>query len=384
MASVVTRVARTMIVALVAALLSPLVPAQQAAEAQVARQQTVAYLVGWLKSMLELRDDLQIDASLRQSLESMASGHQARMKPVFEQWVADRARNLAAGPNYADELQRRVLPMFMNEMALWRLETPGAAYDEVLAPVFARSRHCHDRDGKSYFAKVALLLQDVPPEHRQVMLEGERVLFSRWGTARATLPARPVPSLREREEAVVAVMRDGGELSGPALPPILAFSLLVENDREPDMSPDLSCALHAWGLRHALATGSLTRSEAINAYRFAMEPPTAEWMPMPSGARDRPKSAGPDAYPPVAATYDVQGSVTLRIVLDAEGRFKRASVVRRDIRVGGIPGRAVAFETLLDEGSIARAAVVKYPKPDAAQLKGGMFVAEQTIGWKLE
>lgn len=270
----------------------------------------------------------------------------------------------------------------MNELALWRLESPDPEYDEVLLPVLLRSGYCRGLADKSYFSQIATLLQDVPPDKRELVLSGERKLLARWGTARPNLPERPVPSLRDREEGVLAVMRGASESVGPALSPVLATHLLVNQDS--DLSPSVTCALHQWGLRQMLTARDAERGVALTSYRYAMAPTAAGWMPMSSADLERSRSSPPGAYPVVASKYGVEGTVTLRVSIDAEGRYKGASVIGREIRVAGVPGRPVAFETLLDQPSIARASTRTYAKPDPAQVRDGTLSAVLQMGWKLE
>ncbi len=138
------------------------------------------------------------------------------------------------------------------------------------------------------------------------------------------------------------------------------------------------------GLAQTLAAQVSTKEATLNAYRYAMAPVASEWLPLSDADSARARAVPPGEYPLFAAMYGVEGTVTLRVVLDAEGRFKSVSVARRDIRVTGVPGRPIAFETQLDEASIARAAGVPYPRPDPAKVKNGVVVAEQQIAWKLE
>src|SRR6185295_355789 len=98
-----------------------------------------------------------------------------------------------------------------NELVIWRVESPGPEYDDVLLSVLPRSGHCRDRDQNSQFGQLALLLQEMPLESRQAMLAAERALLARWGGERAGLPDRPMPSLREREERVLAAAQGRGD-----------------------------------------------------------------------------------------------------------------------------------------------------------------------------
>ena len=106
----------------------------------------------------------------------------------------------------------------------------------------------------------------------------------------------------------------------------------------------------------------------------------ADWLPYPAVDAARP----PD-YPPLAGIYEVQGSVVLQLKIDAEGQFKGATVVDRKLSVPGLQGaRPLAFETSLDEATIALAAKATYSKPEPSQLSNGVMTARKEYAWTLK
>ena len=326
--------------------------------------------LGWVRAMFSLSPALEIDSSLRASFEGMAADHLKRVEPLLQEWARSEGQSLQGSKDFALELQRRMLARVANEVALWFLDSPGADYDEAVLPAIQHTGHCRFIEGQSYLARRALLIQDIGEPQRSVALKGEQALLSRWGKLRAALPARPVPSLREREEATIAQLRTGQGRSEPALPPMLASVLLV--DKENPLSASALCALHQWGLARALSEGTPQR-QALDEYRYAM-------MPLASDLLSAPSAASASEYPPFAAYFGVEGSVTMQIRMDAEGHFKGASVTARNITVPGIPGRPVAFETSLDEASLGRAAAAVYPKRGSA----GLITGIQQMNWRLQ
>ena len=351
--------------------------AEQAATDAIGAQSLV-----WLKSWMELPADTPIDGALRASLEGLAADHVARMEPIFHAWAREEAGRFHGSANFSALLFQAMTTRFTNEAALWRLESPGDEYDKVMLEALQRPAYCRLWGRERDLSLPALVIQGLNAAGRATALAGERDLLSRWGRPRTALPARPVPSLREREDRLIAQARSGGDSPDPALPPVLASRLVVDPVRPLDT--DMVCALHRWGLANVVKAEPARAREALVAYRYAMMPLAAEVLGSKEDAKALAGAEASGAYPPFAARYGVEGTVTLIVTTDLDGRFKKAVVVDRAITVQGLRGRPVAFETVLDGASIARAAAGTYPKPDPAPSRDGMVERRQQIHWRLE
>jgi hypothetical protein len=329
-----------------------------------------------LESRFVLPRDLPIEPALREALDTLSKSQMPRMTALVRQWTTEAAAKSPSQGSVEGFVVQRLRARLANEMALMYLESPGAEYDEVLLGALRQPAYCRSALARFGWARQAILLQAVDLQKRDVMLAGEKELLARWGTTRIEPPS-PSP-LSEVEQDLIARLRTNQASSAPPMPPVLAWSLLV--NKPPALDPDVGCALHQWALVQGLTAAKQSPKMMLQAYRYAALPLADPSLNPPDGGQ--PLSA--DGYPVVAVRFGVEGKVTVRMTLDADGKPQRALVVRRDITVDGERGSMAGLETLLDEASIARASAIPHPKPEASALKDGVVIGDQVISWRLE
>lgn len=343
-----------------------------------AAQETADAMHGWLQRLLSIPADLPIDASLRSAIERLVAEHLVRMRPVFRQWAAEEARRLGDDLNQAgDSMRLRMTARYVNEVALSRLEGAGPAYDQAILEAILKPATCRGSERLRYFASIVWLLQNVDPPKRQVVLDGERELFARWGAVRPGLPKRPIPSQAEQELRELALLKAGQAEPLVPMPPVLAAKAL--DLKKHAVTGGYACVMRRWGLEQALAQPGASRDHALAAYRYATAPLAQEWL-------ENEGTSGTESgdYPRVAALHGVEGVVTVGGSIDAAGRLLEARVIARSITVPGVGGvPPVAFETIFDDASLARVAAERYDKPDPARLRGGAFAFTREIRWRL-
>lgn len=329
--------------------------------------------------MFALPSTLPIDPALRSALDAIVKAEMPRMVELVRAWTSEGAASPPPSTGSVEWSTRRsVENRIVNEMALLHLESPGAAYDDALRPAILQPAYCRLAMDQYGWQRQAILLQGVDPAKRDIALAGEQELLAKWGRPRPGLPALPSPRLNEEEEVIAAALRAKLPVTAPVMPPVLAWTLLV--DKPPAYESHIGCALHQWGLARGLAAAERSPGEELQAYRYAVLP-----LSHPSlNPSDRYKPASDGNYPDVAKRFGVEGKVTLRVTLDADGKLQQAMIVRRDITVDGQHGPIGALGTLLDDASVAQVRSIAYKKPDASALKEGKVVAEQTINWRLE
>ena len=80
--------------------------------------------------------------------------------------------------------------------------------------------------------------------------------------------------------------------------------------------------------------------------------------------------------------FEIEGTVRVEVEVDAQGSLLSARIKERSIKVPGLHGaRPVAFETALDEASLARARLA-WKRPPATTTEAGVKTLE--FVWRLE
>lgn len=335
----------------------------------------------WLRRELALPTAVHIDHDLRIALIALIEAHIERMRPVLRAWAAEEFGVVDSLPSLL-KAWRRIDARFVNEFALWRLPSPGPEYDAIWLRALQRPAACRSvNDGRLVSTQVAFM-QAVPPAERKRLLDGERWLLAQWGRERPDLPQRPSVAQSELVDQATSQIRAGLDLKWPAMPPALAARVL--RDSVGPLPPAEMCARDQWGLRLALTQGGSRDAQALVQYRYAVMPTVGAMAPPPPDWLRSVDDAGPSSYPRLATYYGVEGRTTLEVQFDTAGHFVSARVVDRAISVPGIrDSRPVAFETVFDEASLARAAAIAYPGQGSASAPSGDSRGRMDIIWKL-
>lgn len=313
-------------------------------------RQMAESLVGWMSRVLAVPATPDIDPPLRDAVAAMVKDHLARLRTiVVPAWIAEERAH--GGPAVTDlAIARALHNRIVNEMALWRLESPGPAYDAILMRAILRPGACDLPARDSYLGVLMTSFQAVPPADRPTLLAGERQLLARWGTPRTELAAAPARSLADDVTEAIVRLRNGTEAPDAPMAPVLASSVFKDEPGEP--WDGLACARNQWGLARALRRGD-PPAQALNAWRYASMRTEADWAPRPP-ADMAPRAA--NEFPYIAQRDGIGGWVAVRVTPDAQGRFVSAAIAGRHIDVPGVRDNPpVAFDTLFDAASLATA-----------------------------
>lgn len=339
-------------------------------------RQLAASLLAWMDKVLAVPAGAGIDPPLHDAVVAMMAEHRTRLRTLVPAWIAEeRARG---GPPTTDiAIARALHNRSINEMALWRLESPGPDYDAVLLRAALRPGTCDQPARDGVLGPLMAWFQAVPPADRATLLAGERTLLAHWGTPRVGLAPAPAKSLAEDESDAIARLRTGADPADPTLPPALASSLAAGDAVAPGSS--LACARHQWGLARALQRGD-PPAQALNAWRYASMRTEAQWAPPPPADA---KSRAPNDFPYIAQRDGIDGWVSVRVSVDAQGRFASAAVAERHLDVPGVRDNPpVAFATLFDAASLATAPL-RF-KPQAPRADGSTpDPVTMKIEWRL-
>jgi hypothetical protein len=334
-----------------------------------------------LKADMALPERLALDGSLRTAASQMADAHVSRMRGVFQSWVVQQ-RPADGTPNDEPRALSPLFGRYVNELAQAWLQSPGREYDETLMPALLRPGICLRSYDMPLFAAQMALIQAVAPDRRSVLLDGERTLLARWGQPRPDLPPRPEPGQRDLEEANIARLQAGQEVAAPPMPPVLAAAVL--KDQRDRLSDGERCALRQWGLATALSLPGARPADALHAYRFAAAFTAQDaFAPLENGIAAR--AGSQQDYPLPAQFFEVEGKIQVEIEADVQGRLLHARIKARDIKVPGLHGaRPVAFDTVLDEASLARARLAWKKPPATSTPRDGHPIQTLEFVWRLE
>jgi hypothetical protein len=339
-------------------------PAWVAADVAKEDEEIVRTNMTWMQSIFALPARLELDADVRTAAETMAAAHLARLPEVFKLWVTEERRFQGAATDVG-RLAQAVAARTFNHLALWRLQSAGPAFDAAWAALLEQPQLCRPAErASSYFSLLAARWQLAPAEHRHAVLEGERVLLERWAQMPASLLDRPLRSSAQAVTELVRRSRESGARRRVPMAPVVADILLGQQDFERKVGP-LPCAVTQWWFREQRAADPAAGEAALLAVRY-------EWMPAVTAWSETEKSSSGGAkqgeYPPLAARWDVTGTVLVDVAIDATGA-RTARIAERRIAVAGVRGvRPVAFEALLDEASLQRGEAAQ-PTTDKRNLR---------------
>lgn len=234
----------------------------------------------------------------------------------------------------------------INEVSLWRLDTAGTAHRQALQALWQRPGVCRKLQGDSALAVELSAIAQTPQAHRDALFDGLAVSLQGWGTPRDATLATPAPdaALRGVVDAALA-----GNLPAAPMPPWVVWKLF---DAQQPLTDLRDCRLQQWWLHAGLQPDGGDEQARLLRLRHALLPRIDDWM------GDKPSALPADnSYPPLAQRYMVTGSTRVAVTFKPDGSFKTARVVGRDLVVPGIrDAPPVAFELLLDEAAVARAA----------------------------
>jgi hypothetical protein len=197
---------------------------------------------------------------------------------------------------------------------------------------------------------------------------------------RAAPPARPSPSLDDVAWRAIDEQIAGKAALPAPLTPVLSWNLLgLPSDRA--TRKKLNCALQTWMLATDLnqAKGDLP-DERWLMHKYARMPDAVSWWDQAT-----PTSPQADEYPSLARSLVVEGSVTVKITRQADGKLLRTEIIRRDLKTPGPKDqRPLFYETLLDEASLAKATALPPGQPTQDEIKSGLYMRQVNFSFVLK
>jgi hypothetical protein len=346
------------------------------------QDQLVLKEVAWfVNASFVLPDDLPLDTALREAATEMAKAHMKRVWTQLPQWIAQE-RAAAGNPGLrGSALSHPLYFRAINEMALWSIESAGPTNDKAWIQAALAPMAC-DYVYDAIFARRIAMIQAAPVEVRPTLLEGERQLLSHWGSKRENLPERPAAAQFSAADQVITRLRAGLPVEAVPMSAFLAKKIFAR-ERKPNQSDRWEqCAKNQWWLASQLDHGNTDRTQALTLYRYSrMEEAQPAFLPADVAQKLAAKLATGDksGYSPAASYYQVEGVTAIEVELDDQGKFMRAKVASRKLKVPGVRDNPpIAFETLLDAAALDYAEKGRsYPADKGKNLKFEM-------NWRLD
>jgi hypothetical protein len=314
-------------------------------------------LQGWVDPVFEPPVEGRLDPALHKAAVELSALARQRVMEQAPLWLAELRARVQPEPEQPQLLSMLYLRL-THELALWHLRPLTPQATEAWLAAGQHPRFCALDHAPSWYARQVLRWSLLPAADAAAVVEGERKALALMGEAPMP-PERPSPGMLEAAAEALQRLRQQGTRPRVTMPPMLAWHVLAPAKPLARLNLFERCALAQWGLRDRLASvrpgDAAARAAAWDAFRF-------DWMPdLQDHFGQRPPPADPKAaetaggYPALARHHELTGTVTVQVTLDERQRVQRAQVVSRDLRMPGLVGRLVAFETALDAAALAQA-----------------------------
>jgi hypothetical protein len=361
------------------------------AQREVERQRTVAANLNFFDLVFALPEGLPVDAGLRADALTLVRQQRQALAQRLQQQAAADAR-VGEPDDKGVPFPSLVFSRALEAASRWAVDTAGAWHRAWLAQQATSAWQCvAGSEVLAGFARRVWMIHRLPAGQRAAALADEAATMARYGELPAQGDARvpPLPTLLLPEP-----LRGADAASPPTpsastartpLPPAAAYALWRKDARADAPATDLVCGMAQWWFKEQMRSASVPESQALDELLYA-------WRPGPThffGGRDATRRNPPGdaaAYPPVATRFEVQGTVTVEIQLDAKAAVVSTRIAQRRLDVPGLAAGAPswAFADVFDHASQARARAMSHRVPEPNELKAGLATRRLAFVWKLQ
>jgi len=305
----------------------------------------------WLNRDVAVPAELKIDAEARGQAERVGARQMERMGVVWERWARAQWRRVPVADR--PRLAQRLHAYYLNQRAAMHMQTLGEDGDRLMLAAWQRPSYCRLEPEDGWFANTVVAVSQLQPQQRAAVWAAQDTAWERQasGSGLPMMAAPEIPLSRAIQDKV-ASWSSQAVRAGPAMIPVLAWSRLVRRK-----SDAVTCSVRLWWLQHALLLPGADQRSLAEAIRY-------DTLPLPT--YESPPAGQPaDGYPVAAMRHGVEGVLQVHARL-AGGRLQNPVVASRRITVPGLEGeRPIAFETIFDEPTLARARQARQEGPDA-------------------
>lgn len=338
-----------------------------------------------LTRLFQLPDTLQLSAENRLMAGAMLQAHRERAAAAWPAWQEQAiARVTAASGKRAPEAEHVALQLAvrtLNESALWFADAEPHASDSLWIEALRRDGLCRGLAAAEPAARIAALIEALPPERRAAAWAGEAARLSRWGQeARTLLP----PPERALEDALVPALAPAALAKTlGSMPAALRAALQAPGWNLATQAPAQRCELLRWWSQEQVRLKQLSPRQAMLAWRTALAPRSADFL-LAGQPRSGADALDKSGFPQVARSLALTGRVFVEQDIDAAGKVLHAFVQRRELSAASLGNQApLTLEHELDRATLDRVAAMPTKAPDPATLRDGLATRRVGIEWVL-
>lgn len=359
------------------------------AQAPSVQQQLQPLIESWSRQIISVPAKPVLGADMAARLPALGAELQPLLAAAGARWLGELTTAMPGAT--AGSLYLPLMARLNHELVSWMVSSPGTAREGIewkLAqqPGYCRERSSLHEDQWALLADRLLFMQPLQGAEREAAIAAERQRWQLW--LAGGLKEAGTPTLPPQLQALQAAERQRGDepVSPHAMSPWLSRMTLGERPPKPYGGLMQECALVQWWLINEVARTSLSPPEAMRLFRFGTLPASENLLYMPPETRRLIRTSPAGSYPPIAQRFEVTGTVTATVLLDATGRLLEAQITSRQLSMPGLaPGRApAAYEQELDRASFARLRATRFDTPAATDLNKGVARKEVQLAWRLD
>jgi hypothetical protein len=336
-----------------------------------------------LGRLFQLPETLKLSADNRALAEATLKPQRERASAAWPEWQEQAmARAAAASDDRAAQIEQVALQLSVravNEAALWFADAEPAPSDTIWIEALQREGVCQGLAGTEPAARMAMLIEALPPERRAAAWAGEAARLARWGQeTRTVLP----PAERTLEDTLSAELAPSVLAKTLAsMPPALRAAVQAPGWSLAAQGPAQRCELLRWWSQEQVRQKRLGAREAMLAWRSALAVRSADFL-LAGQPRSGAEALDKAGFPLIAHRLELSGRVFVQQGVDADGKALHAFVQRRELRAAALGNQPpLALEHELDQATLERVAAMPPKTPAPSTLQDGVATRRVGIEW---
>lgn len=336
-----------------------------------------------LARLFQLPDTLKLSAESRALAEATLKAQHECAAAAWPAWQEQAIAGITAtSGNQAADLEQVALNLSVravNEAALWFADAEPHASDAIWIEALRRDGLCLGLAGTDPAARMAVLIEALPPDRRAAAWAGEAARLSRWGQEARTLLPPPERTLEDSLAPALAPSARAATLA--SMPAALRAAAQAPDWNPATRAPAERCETLRWWSQELVRLKRLSPRQAMLAWRTALAARSADFL-LPGQARSGAQALDKGGYPRVARRLELSGKVFVQQDIDAAGKALHMFIQRRELRAATLGNQApLALEHELDQATLDRVAAMPRNPPAPSALQDGIATRRVGIEW---